>query len=160
MNCILKIAMWTCYSASFMHLNQHRIDVYPILIITLTSLYYKKMIRYRVFCCQIRENKRAVRRLIWGESLASYWAAIHTVSFISHRQPFLKCVLNKLVNFYNKDKLTNYTRKYTFLYTSLDFCMSKQFVQKSFDLIHLKNNAYFEELQIKYMHKTCITIKV
>ena len=32
--------------------------------------------------------------------------------------------------------------------------MSTQFVQKSFDLILLINNYYFEELQIKYMHKT------
>jgi len=32
--------------------------------------------------------------------------------------------------------------------------MSKQFVQKSFDLILLINNYYFEELPIKYMHKT------
>jgi len=32
--------------------------------------------------------------------------------------------------------------------------MSKQFVQKSFDLILLIDNFYFEELPIKYMHKT------
>jgi len=31
--------------------------------------------------------------------------------------------------------------------------MSKQFVQKSFDLVLLINNYYFEELPIKYMHK-------
>jgi len=36
----------------------------------------------------------------------------------------------------------------------LDICMSKQFVQKSFDLILLINNYYFEELAIKYMHKS------
>ena len=32
--------------------------------------------------------------------------------------------------------------------------MIKQFVQKSFDLILLMNNYYFEELPIKYMHKS------
>jgi len=41
-----------------------------------------------------------------------------------------------------------------FYLSNLDICMSKQFVQKSFDLILLINNYYFEELPIKYMQKT------
>jgi len=35
---------------------------------------------------------------------------------------------------------------------TVDFCMSKQFVQKSFNIIILINIYYFEELPIKYMH--------
>ena len=111
------------------------------------KIFWNDIIRYAAHYGKIRGSQQ----INMGRDA---WAAKHPVSFISHREPFLKCVLNKLVNLQNKDKLTSSTRNCYFLYPFIDICMSKQFVQKSFDQILLINNYYFEELPIKYMHKT------